>query len=111
MAAPITACASRSRSSSGSLGAVLALLASWRFIRSSPGMADGLDGGGVFERGEVAGVGAEVGGADDAAHDFGVARLGEVGDELHRLGLEVAAEALDDGGLDLGAEGLAGLLV
>src|ERR1044072_8185432 len=56
--------------------------------RLLPGVGDGLDASGVVERGEIAGVAAEVGRAQHPAHDLGAAGLRQLAGEQHALGAD-----------------------
>ena len=68
-------------------------------MRLSKGAPDVLDRRRVFEGGDVADFLPEMRGADDAAHDLGVARLWQAAHELHLARRERLSERGGDGGL------------
>src|SRR6476659_8527278 len=73
------------------------------------GVGDGLDPSGVVERGEIAGVAAEVGRAHHPAHDLGAAGLGQLAGEQHALRADRLAHRAHDLLHQLAAQRLGGL--
>src|SRR5205814_10375263 len=90
---------------------LLAYCVAGRVIAPLARLGDGLDAARIVERGEVAGVLAQVSRADHAAHDLGAAGLGQFRGEEDALRLERLAHLLGDEIRELGAERFAWLRI